>query len=494
MSILFDPNDIQVSSKHFIDGQWNDGNDDYISVIRPSDLQEQGVIANGTAHSVDLAVGAARNAFNHSGWATQPPRERASVLRRWADLIDKHADEIAKLESAVSCRVFYEVSKRDVRVVSNCLRFYAEYSDKVDGRVTSTPNDVLSLTLSEPWGVVAAIVPWNFPLILSAWKFAPALAAGNCVVMKPSELTPYSVARIAELAIEAGLPAGVFNIIQGTGASAGSALTKHPDVNYITFTGSTATGAQIMSDAAFHGLKPVSLELGGKGPQVVFADAPSLDIAARMVAIGVAYNAGQVCFAGSRLVVEESIADEFITKVSRIMSVFNAGTTWDENTKLPPIISSKQASRMDNIVKTSISQGAELVCGGEVFNGSNGAYHYKPTILNKVSTDMTVYKEEVFGPVLAVQTFKTFEEAIELSEHPMFGLAASVHTQNINKAISAARKIQAGTIWINDWGRRSDLTSPFGGYKQSGIGKDVGLSGYLKYRKTKAVWFQTQTL
>ena len=380
---------------------------------------------------------------------------------------------------------------RDVRVASGALRFFGEYADKSDGRVTATPDDTLSLTLSEPWGVVAGIVPWNFPLILSAWKFAPALAAGNCVVLKPSELTPYAITHVAQLAIEAGVPRGVFNILHGLGSSAGRALVCHPGVDYITFTGSTETGAQVMSDAALHGLKPVSLELGGKSPQVVFADAPNLNAAAALVTAGSTYNAGQVCFAGSRLVIEKSIEESFVEKVAARMVGLKPGVTWAEGTTLPPTIHATQLERIHQIVTASIAEGAELVCGGQRLEGRNGAHHYAPTILRSVTPEMTVFKEEVFGPVLAVQNFDTLDEAVSQANHPTFGLAASVHTTNINKAISAARQIQAGTLWINDWGRRSDFTSPFGGYKQSGHGKDMGLEGFKKYRKQKAVWIQS---
>ncbi len=491
MTELFNPNELDVSAGHFIDGELSSGDDAHMDVIRPSDLAVQGQLVDGSPASVEKAVQSARTAFEKSDWATMAPRQRAIILRRWADLIDRDAVIIARLESAVSCRPYQEVFMRDVRVASGALRFFSEYADKVDGRVTTTPNDTLSLTISEPWGVVAGIVPWNFPLILSAWKFAPALAAGNCVVLKPSELTPYAITHVAQLAVEAGVPRGVFNIVQGYGATVGSALVKNPGVDYVTFTGSTATGAQVMSDAALNGLKPVSLELGGKSPQVVFADAPNLHAAAAIVAAGATYNAGQVCFAGSRLVIEKSIEDSFLEKVAARMQRFKLGPTWSEGTTLPPTIHGAQAEKIHAIVTQSISEGAELVCGGTALTGLNGAHHYSPTLLRGVTPEMTVFKEEVFGPVLAVQSFETFEEAVALADHPTFGLAASVHTTNINKALSAARKIQAGTLWINDWGRRSDFTSPFGGYKQSGHGKDMGLEGFRKYLKQKAVWIQS---
>ena len=490
MTEIFNPDEIVTRSEHFIAGEWMTNHDGEIEVIRPSDRKVQGMLCNASISTVDQAVQAASHAFRN-GWGTMAPRERATLLRKWADLIDAHAQEIAQLEASVSCRVYTEVVTRDVRVVANCLRFFGEYADKVTGDVTSTSDDVLSLTLSEPWGVVAGIVPWNFPLILSAWKFAPAMAAGNCVVLKPSELTPFSISRIAELSVEAGIPRGVFNIVQGVGGVAGAALVKHPLVNYVTFTGSTATGAQVMSDAALHGIKPVSLELGGKGPQVVFADAPNLNRVAALAAIGATYNAGQVCFAGSRLILDKTIASEFLDKVLMHMKRYRAGATWNEETTLPPVIHDAQIQRINHIVESSVKEGGELVCGGQRVEGPHGDHHYAPTLISGVTKEMTVFNEEVFGPVLAVQTFESFEEAMDMADHPTFGLAASVHTTDINKAIKSARVIQAGTVWVNDWGRRSDLTSPFGGYKQSGIGKDMGLAGYQKYRKTKSVWIQS---
>ena len=490
MTDIFNPDEIITRPEHFVAGEWMTNNDEEIEVLRPSDRQIQGMLCNGSVSTVDQAVYAAHQAFVE-GWGKMAPRARASLLNQWADLIDHHAAEIARLESSVSCRVYHEVVARDVRVVSNCLRFFGEYADKVSGDVTSTPDDVLSLTLSEPWGVVAGIVPWNFPLILSAWKFAPALAAGNCVVLKPSELTPFSIARIAELSVEAGIPRGVFNIVQGIGGGVGAALVKHPLVNYVTFTGSTTTGAQVMSDAALHGIKPVSLELGGKGPQVVFADAPDIDRVATLVAKGITYNSGQVCFAGSRLIVEAKIASQFLDLVLTHLKHYRAGTTWTEGTTLPPVIHDAQLQRIHHIVQSSVQEGGDVLCGGGTIETAQGTYHYQPTLINGVTKNMTVFNEEIFGPVLAVQTFNHFDEAIELADHPTFGLAASVHTRDINKAIKSARLIQAGTVWVNDWGRRSDLTSPFGGYKQSGLGKDMGLAGYQKYRKTKSIWIQS---
>lgn len=437
---------------------------------------------------VDQAVQAARLAA--PGWAALAPRERAGLLARFADLVDAHAEELARLESLVSARIYSEVIARDVKVVSGVLRYFGEFADKVDGAVTPTPRNSLSFTVHEPHGVVAAISPWNFPMILSSWKFAPALAAGNAVVLKPSELTPFSATRLAELALEAGLPAGVFNVIHGDGA-VGDALVRHRGVDYVTFTGSSATGARIMAAAAETGLKQVSLELGGKGPQLVFDDAADLDRLAAMIARGITYNSGQVCFAGSRLVVQRGIADRLSAKIAETMHGLQFGETWNTAANMPPIINERQIARIDSIVQASVAEGAKVVCGGERI-AHDGASFFAPTILSGMAPDSIAIREEIFGPVLAVQEFDSFDEGVALANHAEYGLTASVHTRDISQAFKAAQAIESGTVWINDWGRRTDFTAPFGGYKRSGLGKDMGRPGFEKYLKSKAIWLEIE--
>ena len=485
--MYFDPHGVQPSPDLFIDGRRVPGDEQH-QVASPSDPTIKLAAGWASENQVDEAVRSASEAWKMSGWGTMPPRERAQILHRFADLVEERAEEIATLEALVSARIYSEVTARDVKIISNTLRFFGEYADKVEGVVTATPQDSLSMVVHEPYGVVAAIAPWNFPIILASWKFAPALAAGNAVVLKPSELTPFATLRIAELAVEAGVPKGIFNVINGDGA-VGAALVKHPEVDLVTFTGSSVTGARIMADAAMSGLKPVSLELGGKGPQLVFADAPNLAALAKTVARGITYNSGQVCFAGSRLVVERSIADQFIQLVTEEMRGLTPGETWNEATGIPPIINEKQLTKIESIVDASISGGAEAVIGGKRIDAKSALF-FQPTILRGVSTDNPAYCEEIFGPVLAVQEFDDEPEGIALSNHPQYGLTASVHTRDVNRAFRAARGIESGTVWLNDWGRRSDLTAPFGGYKQSGLGKDMGRAGYEKYMKSKAIWLE----
>lgn len=483
----FDPRAVRAMSGQFIDGVEVAGGTAH-HVESPSDRRVALPVEWADAALVDRAVLSARDAWRASGWGAAAPRDRAAILYRWADLVDAHAEEIAALEAVVSARIYPEVIARDVKVVSGVLRYFGEFADKIDGSVTPTPRSSFSFTVHEPYGVVAAIAPWNFPIILAAWKFAPALAAGNAVVLKPSEMTPFAAMRIAALAVEAGLPAGLFNVLHG-GGEVGAALVKHPGVDYVTFTGSSATGARIMADAALHGLKPVSLELGGKGPQLVFADAPDLDKLAATIARGITYNAGQVCFAGSRLVVERRIADDLLARVRRHMLGGQTGTTWDEGTSIPPIINERQLDRIAGIVDAAVADGAEPLCGAERLS-SDGAGFYAPTILRGVTTENRAYREEIFGPVLAVQEFDDEEEGLRLANHPDYGLTASIHTSDVSRAFRAARAIESGTVWINDWGRRTDFTAPFGGYKKSGIGKDMGRAGFEKYMKTKAIWLE----
>jgi len=322
---------------------------------------------------------------------------------------------------------------------------------------------------------------------MASWKVAPALAAGNAVVLKPSEMTPFSVLRVAELAIQAGMPAGIFNVVQGDGPGAGAALCRHPRIAKVTFTGSTRSGAAIMAACAESGTKPVTLELGGKSPQVVFADVPDIERTARTVARAITLNAGQVCVAGSRLIVQRAVADRFIDRLVAIFAEHKAGNTWDPAATLGPLISKRELERIDGIVERTIAAGAHLVAGGgRIDCGNDGAY-YRPTILADVDPAMEAVKGEIFGPVLTVQVFDDEEQALALADHPDYGLAAGVHTADIGRALRLARGIEAGTVWINRYGRTADYVIPTGGYKRSGIGKDLGRQAYEANLRHKSV-------
>jgi aldehyde dehydrogenase (NAD+) len=486
MNQSFDPTGVTIPNGHFINGRLVTDVTEKAPVFRPSDQQKQANLPLGTNEHVDQAVTAAKEAF--PSWSALAPRQRAQALLRWAVLIEQEATHIAQLESLVSSRLYSETLSIDVPAAIGWIRFYAEYADKIDGRVTSSTELGLSLVINEPYGVVAAIAPWNFPLVLATWKIAPAIAAGNCVVLKPSEMTPYSITRLAQLAIEAGIPPGVINVVHGLGEEVGAGLVKHPDVSYVTFTGSTATGARLMADAALHGIKPVSLELGGKGPQFVLPDATNLDEIANHIAWGITRNAGQLCYAGSRLVVPRTLEEELVTSVKHRLENLQAGPTWSGKTSLAPIINLAQQNRIQNLVTQTIEEGADCVTGGHGFQGENNGLFFEPTILRALETSMSGFREEIFGPVLGVQTYDDIEEGIALANHPTYGLTASVYTQDINQALRMAKKIQAGTVWINTWGRKADMTSPFGGMNQSGFGREAGKDGIEKFLRSKAIW------
>lgn len=489
MTLTFDPNTIPVSADHFIAGRRVARGGDEVPVFRPSDLAPVAVIRDAGEALVDEAVQAAQDALGSSGWARSSPRERAGILMRLADLVDARREDLARLESLGSTRPIAETSVRDVVRAAGAIRYFAEFADKLEGMVTATDAGNTCLVVPEPYGIVGAIVPWNFPMINAAWKFAPALVTGNAVVLKPSELTPLSMLALAELAVEAGLPAGLLNVVQGLGPTTGAAIVRHPLVGKIAFTGSTATGAAIMADAARHGTKPVTLELGGKSPQLVLRDVKDLDPVARNVANGFLYNSGQVCTAGSRLIVHRGMAEELVERVAAIARDKRPGATWAEETTLPPIVSARQAERLERLLAETVTGGAEILLGGRRATGPNAGVFFEPTILANVSEDSIGHREEFFGPVMAVYPYDDEDEAIAMANHPVYGLAASIYTDDARKALSVPRRIEAGVVWINAHGRQPEFTAPQGGFKQSGFGKEMGRAGIEAYLRHKTLWY-----
>jgi aldehyde dehydrogenase (NAD+) len=483
----FNPQDIHIPQGHFIDGrQTFPTPSETIPVYRPSDAQLYGEIPVADEATVDAVVTKSHRAFKTSGWSSCPPRDRAKVLRKWADAIEADTTYLASLEALGSSRPYHDVLQWDIPYVVDCIHFFAELADKHGGYVGATQQDRLGMVVNEPIGVVGAITPWNFPMSMAIWKVAPALAAGNAVVLKPSELTPYSSLRLAELAVQAGVPVNIFNVVQGNGRQTGSSLCQHPLISKVTFTGSTQTGAAIMSTCALSGPKPSTLELGGKSPQIVFADCPNLEQTATTVAKAITGNAGQVCVSGSRLIVEESIAEQLTQMIGEYFAQLKPGLTWHKDTTLSPIISRTQGERIHTLVQQSIQAGSACLYGGDFHESFEGTF-YQPTLLAVRSQSDIAIEHEIFGPVLTLQTFSETEEAWALASHNTYGLAAGIHTRDINKALQGMRQIEAGSVWINRYGRSFDHIMPTGGFKHSGIGKDIGVESFQANLRSKSV-------
>lgn len=483
MSMSFDPKGLSLPVGHFIGEKFLPANG-VIPLFRPSDGEAFAECPVANADLVDQAVQTAKAALKVSRWGDVRPRERVNVLHRWAELIEAEAETLAKLEAVASTRPVGQLVAGDIAVTAEQIRFFAEFADKEGSDLVPTDSDSLGMTMSEPYGVVGAITPWNFPVNMAGWKLGPALAAGNAVVLKPSEMTPFSTIYLAELAVRAGLPAGLINIVLGDGPETGNAITGHPDIAKVSFTGSTRAGSAIMENIARTGVKPMTLELGGKSPQIVFADA-DLDKAAAAIAGSILANAGQACVAGSRLIVEEAAAAPLTEAIMVRMKDVVAAPTWDASAQYAPIISERQRQRIQAIVSAAVEAGGECLIGGAPMEGPG--YFYTPTLIGGVDQNSPAVTEEIFGPVLTVQTFSEEDEALALADHPTYGLAAGLFTSDISRALRITRRLQAGTIWVNRYSRSRDHILPTGGYKQSGIGKDLGREAYEANRKSKSV-------
>ncbi|HEY0214628.1 MAG TPA: aldehyde dehydrogenase family protein [Paenirhodobacter sp.] len=483
MSLSFNPRSISLPTGHFIGGQYIAAPQG-MAVLAPSDGQALTDIPVAGADLVDQAVQAAKAALKTSGWAGLRPRDRLRAMHAWADLIEAEAGTLARLEAVCSSRPVAQAVVGDVLIAAEQIRFFAEFADKEGGDLVPTSDRQLGFITSEPYGVVGGITPWNFPISMAGWKMGPALAAGNAIVLKPSEMTPFSTLYLAELSVRAGLPAGLINVVLGDGMTTGTSLVAHPEIGKISFTGSTRAGGAIMENIARTGIKPMTLELGGKSPQVVFADA-DLDLAADCVARGIMYNAGQVCVAGSRLLVERGVAAELAERITAKMRQITPGATWDEAAAYSPIISEKQLERIDGIVAASRAAGAEILCGGARID-REGSY-YQPTLIAGVDDTSPAITEEIFGPVLTLQTFDGEEQASAMAAHPTYGLCAGLYTRDLGRALRMVRKLEAGTVWVNRYGRSADHILPTGGWKASGLGKDLGREAYLANRRSKSV-------
>jgi aldehyde dehydrogenase (NAD+) len=472
------------ATKLLIDNRWIPSESGRtFATVNPSTGEEICQISESDAADVDRAVKSARAAFEHGPWRKMPASERGRLLFRLADLIEKHADELAGLEALDNGKPFGVAKAVDVAATVGCFRYFAGWADKVHGKTIPVDGEYFCYTRHEPVGVVGQIIPWNFPMLMLAWKLAPALATGNTVVMKPAEQTPLSALRIGELIVEAGFPAGVVNLLPGYGPTAGAAIARHMDVDKVAFTGSTEVGHLIMEAAAKSNLKRVTLELGGKSPNIVFADT-NLDEAVEGAHFGLFFNHGQCCCAGSRVFVEEKIYDQFVEKSGARARKRKVGDPFDPTTEQGPQVDQAQFDKIMGFIESGQTQGAKLVCGGSRV-GDRG-YFIEPTVFADVQDDMMIAREEIFGPVMSIIPFKGIDEVVTRANRTEYGLAAAVWTRDIGKAHAVANSVRAGTVWVNCY-NVLDTRAPFGGFKQSGIGRELGEYGLQQYTEVKTV-------
>lgn len=480
---------LDIEGRAFINGRYEDAlSGETRETVNPANGQKLADVANCGVEDADKAVATARAAFESGVWAAMAPADRKMVLVRWAELIEDHADEIALLECLDVGKPISDTTGVDVPSAARTIRWSGEAIDKVYDEIPPTPADSLALVQRLPLGVVAAIVPWNFPLSTTAWKLAPSLATGNSVILKPASNTPLSALRIAALASEAGLPDGVLQVLPGPGGSLGRHLSLHDDIDGLTFTGSTQIGKQLMQYSGESNLKRTFLELGGKSPNIVFADA-NLEKAAALATVAVFYNGGQTCTAGTRLIVEESIREPFVEMVIAKSRDWMPGDPLDPDTSMGPLIDAAQLKTVADYVGIGRDEGAALVAGGQQVLEDSGGCYYEPTIFDEVNNDMRIAREEIFGPVMSVIGFETAEEAVAIANDSIYGLAGAVWSNNINTAHKVAAAVRVGTMGINNY-FGGDITVPFGGFKQSGNGRDKSMHAFDDYTELKTTWIE----
>ena len=478
-----------ASYKLFVNGRWEDSQcDRTVDVINPATGEMIATVPDADACDVDCAVQAARAAFEKKSWRGMAPSGRERILWNIADLILQHRDELASLISRENGKTLREATGADVGPAADCFRYYAGWVRKIYGETIPVDGPYFNYTLREPVGVVGAIVPWNFPLQIAAWKVAPALACGCSVVLKPSELTPLDALKLAEICSEAGLPEGALNVVTGYGQTTGEALALHPDVDKISFTGSIATARRLLQASAVSNLKRLSLELGGKSPNIIFPDA-DFDAAMKGSLWGIFGGKGEVCSAGSRLLLHRDIHDRFLEELAARARKLRLGNPLDPATQMGSQISARQMDRILDYIESGKQEGATLVCGGERDTAGEKAkgFYVKPTIFSGVRPEMRIAREEIFGPVCAAIRFEDAEEGVRIANGTVYGLAAAVWTRDVRLAHRMAGELRAGTVWINTY-NSFDSGSPFGGYKQSGFGRDLGAQAIEQYTNVKSVW------
>lgn len=481
----------RIETRFFIDGEYRDAVDGgRFDNINPANGETLAAMARGNEKDIDIAVASALKTYRSGAWSRMDPRDRMEVLYRFADLVEKNAEQLAVLDTLDMGKPIGDMIDEDIPAVVTTIRFMAECIDKVDGKVTNTDSGSVHMVIREPLGVVGCITPWNYPMLMAAWKFAPALAAGNTVVLKPAEQSPSSAPRLAGLFMEAGGPAGVFNVVNGMGEDAGRALALHNDVAKVSFTGSTEVGKLIMQYAGQSNMKRVGLECGGKSPQIMMADLPDLDAAVESAIDGIFANMGEVCSAGSRLLVERPIYNDFIERfIENGRSAYTPGDPLDPETNMGPLVDHGSQKRVLGMIENGKNEGATLHFGGTAPEHLEEGAFVNATLFGDVRNDMSIAQQEIFGPVASVIPFDGADEGIAIANDTIYGLAAGIWTSDINRAFRLVKDIEAGVVWVNAY-EDGDMTQPFGGYKQSGQARDNCMESYKSYTQSKSAWIR----